>query len=891
MEGYPSGTVTFLFTDIEGSTRLWEAQPEAMRIALADHDAILRGAVESNAGTVFKTVGDAFCAAFFRPQDALAASIEAQRQLSEHAWPAAIARICVRMGLHTGTAVETGGDYFGPTVNRVARLMSIGYGEQILVSSTTASLLRDVLPADVALRDLGAHRLKDLSGSEPAYQVVAEGLRGDFPALRSLDSRPNNLPFQISSFVGREAELGEVRAALGRHRLVTIVGPGGIGKTRLALQAAGEMIDGIPDGAWIVQLSALRDAALIAQATADVLHVREEAQTSLSDTLARALADRELLLIFDSSEHLIPGTAAFVKMLLSRCASLKVLVTSREPLHVTGEHVMRISALRDAAELFRERALEVVPDRRFDEGDAASIEAICTRLEGIPLAVELAAARVATWPLSDLYARLSKRLQVLVSRDPTKEERHRTLRGTIAWSYGLLEPADSLLLRSLAAFDGTFSAAAVASIAGGGEDYDMDVLDALAAKSLVSCRADAAGARYMLFDTVREFLIELLEKSGELTVLRRLHFRFYERFALSMTARVRSGEIAEWLDTIAIEISNLRAALDWGLSEEPTDAAMLLCNLSRYFKIRGNITEGRASFRRFLADPRVGDVARAGLLRRAATFATEQDDYDEGRELSEECRALYERLGDVGGVAEALHNLAVIEQRCGRMEPAAEHYRAVIEKFREAGNDYGECVALTNMAMLAFTLGDLPDAERRIEEAASAAARTENPDLRADVRVLRGELALRQSDLDGAARFYRDALATKRALGNRYDVGDIENSLAMLSLRQGRVGDARAAGRETLRIALELDSHSLAIYGFEAFSEIAAHERSFDEAAGHYWLAQQLRRLHSYHHETARKMDDVERLLRAELGERFETAAACAHEDWRSVAEGLASAT
>jgi predicted ATPase/class 3 adenylate cyclase len=883
---YPTGTVTFLFTDIEGSTRLWEAEPEAMHVALAAHDAIVRAAIEAHGGIVFKTVGDAFCAAFARPEEALLAAVGAQRALSGHAWPEAIGPLRARVGIHTGTAVESGGDYFGPTVNRVARLMSLGAGEQILVSSASASLLRDALPADTVLRDLGTHRLKDLSQPENTYQVVAAGIRSDFPPLSSLDARPNNLPFQISSFVGRERELREVRDALSQRRLVTVVGPGGIGKTRLALQVAADAIGDVKDGAWIVRLSPLRAPELIAQATADVLHVREEPQSPLGETLARALAGREMLIVFDSAEHLVAGTAAFVMMLLNRCARLKVLVTSREPLHLTGERVVRVRALDSAAELFLDRALEVAPGLAVDAAATEAIADICRRLEGIPLAIELAAARAATLPLAQLASRLSTRLDVLVSRDSTREERHRTLRATIAWSYDLLDSAEAAAFRALGVFRGSFEIAAICAVTGGAEDESLDIVEALIGKSLVSLDPAAPGARYAILDIVREYLIELLGESGELEPLRALHFSHYDRFTSSRTTDTPRDEIT-WLNAIAADVGNLRAALDWGLRERPSEAAGLVCTLARYWKIRGHITEGRAWFRRFLAEPRVAGAARAGVLRRAATFATEQDDYDEARALSTECRTLYEGLNDVGGVAEAVHNLAVVEQRSGRVDLAAAHYATALAKFREARHDYGECIALMNMVLLAFSREDLDDAKRWIGEAEVAAGRTDNPNLRAHISGFYGELALRTGDLGAAAESLRDAIEVKRALGNRYDVADLENTLAIVRVRQGRVDDALACARETLRTALELDVSSLVIFGFEAFCEIAAYEQRYDDAALYYGLAQRLRRARSYQ-PSARKMDEIELALRAQLGERFEAIlASCDGADWRKTAAEL----
>ncbi len=882
---FPTGTVTFMFTDIEGSTRLWEAEHEAMRGALAAHDAILRAAIEARSGTVFKTVGDAFCAVFAQPEDALAAAVSALQALAMHAWPAAIGTLRVRMGIHTGTAVETPGDYYGPTVNRVARLMSLGYGEQILVSSATASLLRAALPGDVSLRDLGSHRLKDLSKPETIYQVVVPGLRSDFPTLASLDARPNNLPFQISTFVGRDREQRDVREALSLGRLTTIVGPGGIGKTRLALQVAGDAIGDLKDGAWFVQLSHVHGEALIAQAVADVLSVREESTMPIVETLTRSLAERQMLLVLDGAEHLRSEVAAFVKLLLSRCAYLKVLVTSREPLHLAGERVVRIAALEDAARLFIERAREIAPQQPYLD-QLPLVEAICRRVDGIPLAIELAAARLTTMPLPELYERLSKRLALLVSRDSTVEERHRTLRGTIAWSYDLLVAPDAALLRALAVFNGSFSTPAVAAVAHLSEDECLERLDDLAGKSLVTAQPVATSARYVLYDTVREYLAERLSPE-ELSECCERHFGHYGRLAQTLTTPAHGGELAAWLDSVALEISNLRGALEWGLSERPSEAATAFRNVSRYFKIRGYLTEGRAWFRRFLAVPVLDDGTRAGLLRRAATFATEQDDYDEAHALTMESRTLYERTGDAGGVAEALHNLAVIEQRRGRLDEAAAFYADAIGRFRESGNAYGEAVASMNAALVLLDREELDRAEECLDAAESAAARLGNLDLDGALCAARAALAMRRSDFDTASRLYQQALRMKETVGSRSGVADLHSSLAVLYVRQGRLAEAKDAAQSTLRLALELESTATLIYAFEAFCEIGAREANYAAAAHCLGLAKELRRTHSFWHPTPR-MDAIEAELREQLGTEFDaTIAGCAALDWRTAAQRL----
>ncbi|HEX3464882.1 MAG TPA: tetratricopeptide repeat protein [Candidatus Elarobacter sp.] len=882
--GFPTGIVTFLFTDIEGSTRLWEGNPAAMGVALAAHDEILRNAIEERHGVVFKTVGDAFCAAFDRPIDALGAAVDAQLRIAAHGWAESIGALRVRMGIHTGSALETGGDYFGPTVNRVARFMSIGFGEQILVSGASAELLRDVLPEEMTLSDLGTHRLKDLDRPEPAYQVIAPGLRAAFPPLKSLDARPNNLPFEISSFVGRERELAELHESVERGRLVTIVGPGGIGKTRLAHRLAAEAIGGFSGGAFVVQLSPLRDAELIAQSTADALSLREEPHAPLADTLVRALAGVHMLIVFDGAEHLIPETAGFVKLLLTRCSAVTVVVTSREPLHVTGEKVVRIGALQDAADLFLARAREVSPRIA---ADSATVAEICSRLDGIPLAIELAAARVSTHSVAELEARLSKRLPLLVSRDPTVEERHRTLRGTIAWSDGLLGADEAAVFHSLGVFDGTFGVAAIAAVTERDDAELVDSIDALVEKSLVSGSAEGA-PRYALLGTLREYVVERAAQNGTLEVLRARHFAWFAGLVSTLAERAATGDAAGAFDEIALEISNVRAALDWGLRARPEDAAAVVATLARYWKVRGHVAEGRAWFRRVLARPEISDPVRAALLRRAATFATEQDDYDEARSLDEQARSLYERLGDHGGLGEALHTLAVIEQRHGDPDAAAGHYASAIAEFRTAGHDYGVAMASLNLALLAFGCGDLDEAARRIDEAADAAGRVRNEDLNGNIAAFRGILAVRRGDLDEAARFSRQALEVKRKLGNRLDVAEICDDLALIDCRRGRIGDARAAAAEGLRIALDLNAAAPIVNGFEAFCEIALYERRYEDAALCWGFARAVRAVHAYRPAGTRDMAEVERSLRGVLADSFDAIAdRSAGADWRAAARAL----
>jgi predicted ATPase/class 3 adenylate cyclase len=605
----PTGTVTFLFTDVEGSTQLWERHHDAMRSALADHDALLRAAVEAHRGLVFKTVGDAVCAAFLRPEDALAAALEAQRGLSGHPWPEPIERLRVRMAIHTGSAVETEGDYFGPTVNRVARLMSIGHGEQILVSSTSALLLRDVLPAQTSLRDLGSHRLKDLSHPEIAYQVVADGLRDDFPALRSLDAQSNgavpdhNLPLPLTSFYGRDGELAALTRELEDHRLVTLTGFGGVGKTRLALEAGWSFLDQFPDGVHIVELAPLSDPNLVAPRIATALGLPEQSGQLPGNLWVDALRAKRALLIVDNCEHVLHAVGDVVERLLQRCPDFRVLATSREPLHVRGERVVRLSPLALAAagagsgatrnapavSLFLDRISDTAPEFTIADDDAESWRAVanvCSKLDGIPLALELAAARVSTLGLQTLERGLENRFRVLRGGSRTSLPRQQTLLATLEWSYTVLDEREQSVFNRLGVFAGTFASDAVAAVCSDEQidpDDVLDILSSLVDKSLVVAAGARPATRYRLLETTRAYALQRLTTDAAATAARRRQAEHFHGLSLRLNATFGSGPLADWFATYSQDVDNFRAALTWTIDEggDALLGAGILWNLRR----------------------------------------------------------------------------------------------------------------------------------------------------------------------------------------------------------------------------------------------------------------------------------------------------------------------
>ncbi len=577
-----SGTLTFLFTDIEGSTQRWGTDRDAMADALSRHDALMRAAIAARGGEVFKTVGDAFCAAFSTAPAAVAAAIDAQRALAAEDF-SAVAGALVRMALHTGTPQERDGDYFGPAVNRVARLLAIGHGEQVLVSGASAELLAGDMPPQTSLRDLGAHRLKDLTRAERVYQLVAPGLRESFPPLRSPDALPNNLPLQLTSFVGRDDDVREIKTLLHETRLVTLVGSGGAGKTRCAIQSGAEMLDTFADGVWLIELAAISDPSLVALTIADALSVRESHGQSMLNTLLAHLKERSMLLILDNCEHLIDEVRNIAGAILRACPEVRILATSRESLNTAGERVFRLPSLAvppaneeltaeaarpyGAVALFADRA--AASDARFEltDANAALVTEISRRLDGIPLAIELAAARVKVLSPQQLLEKLDERFRVLTGGDRSGLPRHQTMRALIDWSYDLLSEQERVLFRKLAIFAGGFTLETASVVCGGGTLDELAVLElitSLVDKSLVQTEPSGSVTRNRLLESTRQYAREKLAEHGEDAEVARAHAAAFLALAERLESSYDTTQDNEWFAQVEPEIENLagRAGVD-----------------------------------------------------------------------------------------------------------------------------------------------------------------------------------------------------------------------------------------------------------------------------------------------------------------------------------------
>ena len=638
---FPTGTITFLFTDIEGSTKLWEAHPDAMRLAVARHDALLRQAVEDNGGWLFKTTGDGIAAAFALVPDALTATLAAQIALAAEPWPEAVA-LRSRMGLHTGAAELRDGDYYGSTLNRVARLMAAGHGGQILLSDVTHELIRDSLPPDVSLLPLGKYRLKDLARPETIHQLAHPSLTAEFPPLRTLDVTPNNLPQQVTSFVGREKPLAEVAALLVKTRLLTLTGSGGSGKTRLSLQAAADVLETYPDGAWLVELAPLADPLLVAQTVANVLGVKEEKDKPILTTLAEHLKVKKLLLLLDNCEHVLDASARLADTLIRSCPMVQILATSREGLGIAGETTYRVPSLSlpdprqtqtaeslsqyESAQLFIARALQTQPDFAVTNQNAPALASICYRLDGIPLAIELAAARARSLSVEDIHSKLDQRFRLLTGGSRTALPRQQTLRSLIDWSYDLLNEPEKALLCRLSVFAGGWTLEAAEQVCAGDvvEEWEvLDLLTSLCDKSLVVAEPSGTTTRYRILETVRQYARDRMLENGDGAVYRDRHLAFFLALAEEMEPQINSPRMKEILDRFEGELDNFRTALEWS-GDAPTHAELglrLILEINNFLNMRAYFKEGRERLSRAMeASAGVSPSVRARGLDRLGGY-------------------------------------------------------------------------------------------------------------------------------------------------------------------------------------------------------------------------------------------------------------------------------
>lgn len=901
-----SRTATFLMTDIAGSTRLWEEQPDAMAIALAAHDEILRTAVERARGTVVKTTGDGMLAAFDGSRAAVEAALAGQLALMDHDWPTT-GPLRVRMAIHTGSAEVRDGDFFGPSLNRVARLLAIGHGGQVLVSSAGAAVVADDLPGGTELLDRGEHRLRDLSRTEHVFQLAAPGLPSEFPPLRS--GRPStNLPVELTSFIGREHEVAEILELLGAHRLVSLVGVGGTGKTRLMLRVASELA-GNADGTWLVELATLSDPDLVLPEAARALGIPDQPGKPLLAVVTDFLRDKDLLLLVDNCEHLIGAAAELAERLLGACRSVRIMTTSREALGVAGEAIFQVPSLglpetlehpdpavaaaSEAVRLFVDRAAATMPGFRLDETTTGPVIEICRRLDGIPLALELAAARINVLSAEEIAQGLGDRFRLLTGGRRTSVPRQQTLQAMIDWSWDLLSDADQRLLRRLSVFAGGWTLEAAAEVTGdepavagatSGGAARLETLDGLSRlvdRSLVVSEREG-GRRFRMLETIRQYARDRLVASGEAPELHTRHLARFRRLAEGAGAALEGPAMVEWLERLDTEIDSLRVAFDWAFEADPEAGIVMAGSLGWYWRSRSVGTEGldrlAEAIEALHALPHPTPEARGSrtalttlvLATAAREAAMTNRSIDAARRWGDEAARLGRDSGDRRVLATGLAGRLFVAMFAGRGTDDVPAWAAEVAAVAE---EVGDWITVTSAAAgrAEFLMGSDPvAAEAWVVRGTEAAGRTGNPfalglsaltrgrylgycghiddarpwfaeaqarfhelsDSRMEL-VTRSDLAhaiRRSGDLAAAEEAYRLTLPAWQRLGHRGAVANQLETVAFLAIERGEARRAAVLLGAAEALRVAADTPMLAHERIEYEAEVARARSGLDDA-------------------------------------------------------------
>ena len=770
----PTGTVTFLFTDIEGSTRLLQELGEGYRAVQDEHAVIMRKAIAEGRGMEIRTEGDSFFAVFPTPGGALGAAVAAQRGLAVHRWSSG-RPLRVRVGMHTGEGVLGGDDYLGIDVNLAARIAAAANGGQVLLSEATRVLVEQGLPRGVTLRDLGPHRLKDIERAQRLHDLVVDDLDSEFPPPRSLEV-PTNLPAERTSFVGREEDVARVKDLLRGPGLLTLTGPGGSGKTRLALHAARELIGEYPDGVFLAALAPITDPLLVPATIVDAVGIRAEGQRDIRDALLDHLRNRETLIVLDNFEQVL-GASPVVVDLLEASSRLRILVTTREPLHVAGEQEYPVAPLglpegstpdvvarSEAVTLFVERASAVDPAFELTDANAETVGELCSRLDGLPLAIELAASRVKMLPPSAILQRLEHRLELLTGGPVDMPARQRTLREAIAWSHDLLDEHERGLFRRLSVFAGGWNletAEEVANLAPESRTDVLEVLGSLVDKSLVRRVPDGAEARFGMLESIREFGAEQLVDSGEAEAVRDRHVGVFLVLARSAQPHFRGRDQVPWLDRLELEHDNLRTALRWIIERGDAQTGLLLVHaLWRFWHLHSHLADGRRWVEETLHIPGASERTRERAL----------------------------GLTALGGLAYWQSDVPAFRAA----------YEEALDLFREVGDRQAEAQGLYNLSFAPAMEGDFPTAIDLVEQAAELAAELDLPELLADCQWLLGIAARLQGDLARSRELAAESLRIQRERGDPFGATICLFALGRTAFEQGDAATARSTFLEAL---------------------------------------------------------------------------------------------
>jgi predicted ATPase/class 3 adenylate cyclase/DNA-binding CsgD family transcriptional regulator len=855
MTSKPTGTVTFLFTDIENSTKLARESPNSWEAAWARHHAILREAIEGANGFIFQDLGDSICASFHKAGDALKAALKSQQDLQHEPWSEVSIR--VRMGIHTGEAESIGNDYSGYlTLSLVKRIMSAGHGGQILVSSTSENLLREQLPQHISLRDIGIHKFIHMPNAVHIFQVIAPDLPKDFPPLRTLDNLPNNLPAQLTSFVGREKELVDVKNLLNNTHILTLIGSGGTGKTRLSIQAASEMLEQYPDGVWLVQLAPILDPLLVPRTTATAIGLRDEPPRPVTDILCDYLSEKKILIILDNCEHLVEACARMADRILHAAPNAQILASSREALAIGGEVTYRVPSLElpdlshlppieslsqyEAVKLFIDRAKSAVSTFTVTNENAPALAQVCHYLDGIPLAIELAAAKVRVLSMEQIVQRLDDRFRLLTGGSRTALERHQTLRATIDWSHNLLSPIEQILFRRLSCFVGGWTLEAAESVCESGPIKSDDVLsliEQLINKSLVLTEEASHETRYHMLETIRQYANEKLLESVENDALRNRHLEYFLKFAEVTEPKLRSEDQERWLSQLEMEHNNIRAALEWSLvAHNKNESGLRLSSaLVTFWLIHGYLREGQTWLEQLLTlNSDAPAIIRAKALTGAGTLAWGMSDYSRAVALHQDSLALYRALYNQRGIAEALTNLGVQALAQGNFEQAMQQLEESLKLYRTLNDKVGT----------------------------------------ADALMCLGEVHRYTGDPEVAAVCYAESLTLYRELGDQRWIAGALHNLGLAAIDQGDSKQALLYHQESLGLFQRLGEKQYLPESLEALADIFGVRRQSEPAARLLGASEAFREVLQIPLRPAERSDydDVLALVRAQL-DKLDTSA------------------
>ena len=800
----PTGVITYLFTDLEGSTQLWQQHPDEMSGVLARHDALLTSVIEEHGGMVVRSrgEGDSLFAVFLRARDAASTACAVQLAILEEPWPLDLS-IKVRMALHTGESELREHDYYGPVVNRCARLRGIAHGGQVVLSQVTAELVQDALAEGVTLQDMGAHRLRGMERPEQVFQLLHPGLPSDFPALDSLDAQEtprHNLPVQLTSFIGRDDEIEEVAGLLSSARLVTLAGAGGSGKTRLSPEIGASVIEDYSDGVWFIGLAALSDPNMLRSLVADTFDVGE-------DALHGFLQERSILIILDNCEHVIVGAATLVRWLISS-PGVSVIATSREPLNLAGERMFQVPPLPvpvdgaiqeilfdcPSVQLFHERATAAKPDFELTANNAGSVNQIVRRLDGIPLAIELAASRVKLMQPAEIANRLDDSFKILSGGPVDALPHHQTIERTIDWSYDMLDPEKQMLFRQVSVFRGGFTLDACGAVMGIEDEFEvLDAIGELIDKSLVRTTSDGKETRYYLLEPLRQYAAARITADESAETGGR-HARYYQDFAERSAPELRGPHQLEWLARLEMEHDNLRVALAWGLEAGDVDlpqrtAAALLW----FWIIRRHVTEGVAWYDRVLATDGGPTKARASALAHAGFMSSmvRQDDLEGCLELIREAQDQFADLGDEQGVMTAQAYIAENLWFQRDLETSRKMFTEMQAAQEAAGFEWGDAFSRYFLGSCAWFMGDMVEAREQYTQSLEIFRRLGDLSLIAWILLPLANIAMATNELEEASGLYEQGFAMMTDLGDRHGAGAVQLGLGLAAHYRGETVEAQ----------------------------------------------------------------------------------------------------